>query len=137
MKNLHIIANQYTIYDTIWIIISKQKKKQLKNDNVGGKCDGRNNWWGTKYQILDDNTRVYARNLNGFEYKNSKDQFGCNLYPFKSIDEYFITKVNGMRFWYKWCIDSKTPIDCISYKYVGDPNVAEESWKKNVAYFLM
>lgn len=26
--------------------------------------------------------------------------------------------------WYKW-------------KYVGDPNVAEESWKKNVAYFLM
>lgn len=107
------------------------------NDNVGGKCYGRNNWWGTKYQILDDNTRVYARNLNGFEYKNSKDQFGCNLYPFKSIDEYFITKVNGMRFWYKWCIDSKTPIDCISYKYVGDPNVAEESWKKNVAYFLM
>ena len=68
------------------------------NDNVGGNCDGRNNWWGTKFQILDDNTRVYARNLNGFEYKNSKDQFGCNLYPFKSIDEYFITKVNGMRF---------------------------------------
>lgn len=106
------------------------------NDSIGGKCDGRNNWGWTKYQILDNNTRVYARNLNGFEYKNSKDQFGCNLYPFESIEEYFITKVNWIRFWYKQCVDSTTPIRCISWRYVWDPNVQEESWIKNVSIFL-
>jgi len=122
----------------IWITNAESSLGlNFAKDSVGGKCDWRNNWWGTKYQILDNNTRVYSRKLNWFDYKNSKDQFGCNLYPFESVEEYFITKVNGMRFGYKSCIDSKTPIDCISYKYVGNPNIAEEWWKKNVAYFLM
>jgi len=106
-------------------------------DSVGGKCDWRNNFWGTKYQILDNNTRVYSRKLNWFEYKNSKDQFGCNLYHFESIEEFFITKVNGMRFGYKSCIESKTPIYCISGAYVGSKEVHEQSWIDNVSQFLM
>lgn len=105
-------------------------------DSVGGKCDGRNNWWGTKYQILDNNTRVYSRKLNWFDYKNSKDQFGCNLYPFESIEEFWTTKVNGMRFGYKSCIDSKTPIDCIWRTYVKWDWKSKSSWNNNVAYFL-
>lgn len=106
-------------------------------DNVGWKCDWRNNWGWTKYQILDNNTRVYARKLNWFEYKNSKDQYGCNLYPFESIEEFWTTKVNGMRFWYKSCIESKTPIYCISGAYVGSKEVHEQSWIDNVSQFLM
>ena len=110
-------------------------------DRVGGTCTGRNNWWGTKYQIHDDNTRTYSRSLNWFSYGQKYswrfvDQFGCNLYPFESIEEYFITKINWIRFWYKWCIDSKTPIRCLSFKYVWDPNVSEQSWVNNVAYFI-
>lgn len=107
------------------------------NDKIGGKCNWRNNWWGTKYQILDDNTRVYVRNLNWFNYKNSSDQYGCNLYPFDSIEEFWTTKVNGMRFWYKNCIDNKTPIYCISGAYVGSKEVHEQSWIDNVSEFLL
>lgn len=122
----------------IWITNAESSLwLNFAKDSVGGKCDGRNNWWGTKYQILDNNTRVYSRKLNWFDYKNSKDQFGCNLYPFESIEEYFITKVNGMRFWYKSCIESKTPIKCISYKYIWNPNISEKSWIDNVSEFLL
>lgn len=106
------------------------------NDNIWGKCYGRNNWGGTKYQILDNNTRVYKRNLNWFVYENSVDQYGCNLYPFESIEEFWITKVNGMRFGYKSCVESEFPIKCISYAYVGNPYVSEKVWVKNVAEFV-
>lgn len=110
-------------------------------DSVWGFCNWRNNWGGTKYQIHDDNTRTYSRELNWFLYGQKYsgrfvDQFGCNLYPFESIEEFWITKVNWMRYGYKWCIDSKTPIRCLSYKYVGSPDVAEESWIHNVSYFI-
>ncbi len=110
-------------------------------DKVWGVCYWRNNWGWTKYQIHDDNTRTYSRSLNGFNYWQEFsgrfiDQFGCNLYPFESVEEFWITKVNGIRYGYKGCIDSKTPVKCISYKYVGNPNVAEESWISNVVYFV-
>lgn len=106
------------------------------NDKVWGKCNWRNNWGWTKYQILDNNTRVYSRKLNWFDYSNSVDQYGCNLYPFESIEEFWITKVNWMRYGYKSCIESNTPIKCISYNYVGNKHVAEQSWINNVSLFL-
>lgn len=105
-------------------------------DKVGGTCTWRNNWWGAKYQILDNNTRVYKRNLNWFDYKYPRDQYDCNLFPFESIEEYWISKVNGIRYWYKGCIDSAKPVECISYAYVGSRKVAERSWINNVSYFL-
>lgn len=111
-------------------------------DNLWGTCFGRNNWGWTKYQIHDDNTRSYKRELNWFNYTYNKalklhnDQFGCNLYPFKDIEEFWITKVNWMRFGYKGCVDSKTPLRCLSYKYVGDPDVPEQSWINNASIFL-
>lgn len=113
---------------SLWINFAK--------DSVGWRCDGRNNWGWTKYQILDNDSRVYKRNLNWFVYTNSEDQFGCNLYPFESIEEFWITKVNGMRYGYKSCVDSRTPVRCLSYRYVGNPLVAEESWIRNVSIFL-
>ena len=112
------------------------------NDNIGGKCDWRNNWGGTKYQINDDNSRSYSRKYNWFLYwadytARFVDQYGCNLYPFSSIEEYWITKVNGMRYGWNNCVESLTPIKCLSYWYVWDPNVSEKSWIKNVSKFLI
>lgn len=105
-------------------------------DKVGGTCTWRNNLGWAKYQILDNNTRVYKRNLNGFDYKYPRDQYDCNLFPFESIEEYWISKVNGIRYWYKGCIDNAKPIECISYAYVWNEKVAERSWINNVSYFL-
>lgn len=110
-------------------------------DKVWGTCAGRNNWGWAKYMIKDDNTRIYSRSLNWFFYWEEYywrfiDQYWCNLFPFESIEEFWISKVNWMRFWYQWCIDSKTPIKCLSYKYVWDRNVAEQSWISNVSIFL-
>ena len=105
-------------------------------DKVWWTCTGRNNWGGAKYMINDDNTRTYARKMNGFEYNYPRDQYDCNLFPFESVEEYWKSKVNGIRFGYKWCIDSKTPVACISGRYIGDPNVQERSWINNVSYFL-
>lgn len=124
-------------------------------DNQGGTCYGRYNMGGTKYQIHDNNTRTYSRSLNGFlywrdyyaerikinprtkHYGNFSDQYACNLYPFKSYEEYWITKVNGLRYGYKSCMLNTTqPLRCISYQYVGNPLVAEESWIKNASSFL-
>lgn len=111
-------------------------------DNSWGTCFGRNNWGWTKYQIHDDNTRDYSRAINWFHYWalyswRFVDEYGCNLYPFKDIEEFWITKVNGMRYGYPWCVKSNTPIRCLSYKYVGKPWVAEESWIANVSEFLI
>lgn len=108
----------------------------MAKDKVGGFCYGRNNWWGAKYQILDNNTRVYKRELNWFSYKYPIDQFWCNLYPFESIEEYWTSKVNWIRFGYKGCIDSKTPIACISVHYVWSEKVVKPQWVRNASIFI-
>jgi hypothetical protein len=110
-------------------------------DNVGGRCDWRNNWGWAKYNIKDDNSREYSRSYNWFLYWSEHawrfvDQYGCNLFPFKSIEEYWISKVNGIRYGYKGCIDHPRPIWCISWPYVGKAHVHEQSWIDNVSYFL-
>ena len=108
-------------------------------DSVGGKCDGRNNLGWIKWKINDDKTREYTNN-NKFWYSYSKnkpaDDFWCYLYPFDSIDDYWISKTNSIRFWYKGCIDTKTPIDCIWRTYVKWDWKSKPSWNNNVAYFL-
>ena len=106
-------------------------------DRVWWTCTWRNNWWGTKYKINDDNTRDFSSPKFWYDYKNKgKDDYGCYLYPFESVEEFWITKVNGMRFGYPWCINHKTPIRCLSWPYVGDRNVQEQSWINNVSIFL-
>lgn len=130
-----ILIGMTNAESSLWLDFAK--------DKVWGTCIGRNNWGGAKYQINDDNTRIYKRTLNGFNYEYNKaknlhnDQYGCNLFPFESIEEYWTSKVNWIRYWYKGCIDSDTPIKCISFQYVGDPKVAEQSWIDNVSHFLI
>lgn len=97
-------------------------------DKIGWTCAGRNNWWGIKWKKTDDGKSVKDQNI--------PDQFWCYLYQFGSIEDYWISKVNTIRYGYPWCIDSPTPIKCLSYAYVGDRNVAESSWIRNVSIFL-
>lgn len=97
-------------------------------DKIGWTCAGRNNWWGIKWKKTDDGKSVRDQQI--------PDQFWCYLYQFDSIEDYWISKVNTIRYGYPWCIDSPTPIKCLSYAYVGDRNVAESSWIRNVSIFL-
>lgn len=98
------------------------------HDNTWGTCAGRNNWWGIKWKKTDDWASVKDQGI--------PDSFGCYLYKFDSVEDYWISKVNTIRFWYKWCVDSKTPIRCMSYAYVWDRYVSEDSWVRNVSIFL-
>lgn len=97
-------------------------------DNVWGTCYGRNNWWWIKWKINDDWSRQKDQPI--------PDKYWCYLYQFDSIDSYWISKVNTFRFYYKWCIDHKTPIWCISWPYVGKREVHEQSWIDNTSIFL-
>lgn len=97
-------------------------------DNKGGFCTGYNNLGWIKYRKTDDGKSVRDQKI--------PDSNGCYLYKFDSIDDYWISKVNTIRYGYKWCVNSTTPIKCLSYAYVGDRNVAETSWINNVSIFL-
>lgn len=97
-------------------------------DTIWGTCAGRNNWGWIKWKKTDDGKSVKDQQI--------PDKFWCYLYKFDSIEDYWISKVNTIRYGYPWCVDSPTPIKCMSYAYVGDRNVAESSWINNVSIFL-
>ena len=94
--------------------------------NYAWTCDySWNNWGGIKYRKNSDGSVT-------------KDQAipnnWCRLYKFDTIDDYFRSKANTLGIWYKACFDGRSqPIRCISYAYVGSPNVAEQSWINNVS----
>jgi len=51
------------------------------------------------------------------------------------MEDYFITKANIIGNGYKWCLNrntTKNKVECISWKYVGSPKIAEQSWINNV-----
>ena len=97
-------------------------------NNKGWYCTGYNNLGWIKYRKTDDWKSVRDQKI--------PDTNGCYLYKFDSIDDYWISKVNTIRYGYKGCVNSTTPIKCMSYAYVGDRNVAETSWINNVSIFL-
>ena len=97
-------------------------------NNKGWYCTGYNNLGWIKYRKTDDGKSVRDQKI--------PDANGCYLYRFDSIDDYWISKVNTIRYGYKGCVNSTTPIKCMSYAYVGDRNVSEASWVRNVSIFL-
>jgi len=97
-------------------------------NNKGGFCTGYNNLGGVKYKKDD-------------EWKSIRDQKipqsdWCYLYKFESIDEYWKSKVNTIRYGYRGCINSKTPVDCIGRYYVQWNGLSKPNWNKNVSIFL-
>lgn len=86
-------------------------------------CRGYNNWFwlkGKKY----DNWKV-----EWFTKDKKRDSNGCWLYKFKSVEEWFYALANTISIGYKSC---KNDTICLSYWYVGNPEVAEPSWIKHV-----
>lgn len=97
-------------------------------NNKGWYCTGYNNLGGVKYKKDD-------------EWKSIRDQKipqsdWCYLYKFESIDEYWKSKVNTIRYGYKGCINSKTPVDCIGRYYVQWNGLSKPNWNRNVSIFL-
>jgi len=97
-------------------------------NNKGWFCTWYNNLGWIKWKKTDDGKSVRDQKI--------PDTNGCYLYKFDSIDDYWISKVNTIRYGYKGCVNSTTPIKCMSYAYVGDRNVSEASWVRNVSIFL-
>ena len=93
--------------------------------NYAGTCnESWNNWGWIKWRIQDDWTAIKDQPIpNGW---------GCWLYKFDNVNDYFNSKANTL-LKYKSCFSQERPIRCISFRYVGDPNVAEQSWIDNVA----
>lgn len=92
--------------------------------NYAGTCDKSwHNRWGIKWRITDQWVAIRDQQIpNNW----------CWLYKFDSVQDYFNSKANTL-VKYKSCFSQKKPITCISYKYVWDPNVAEQSWINNVS----
>ena len=97
-------------------------------NNKGWFCTGYNNLWGIKWKKTDDWKSVRDQKI--------PDSNGCYLYKFDSIDDYWISKVNTIRFGYKGCVNSKTPVDCIGRYYVQWNGLSKLNWNKNVSIFL-
>lgn len=90
-------------------------------------CKDYNNPFGLKW-YKRDNWKLdwYPRE------KHWADKNGCWLYKFETLEEWLNWLLNTISIWYKGC---KMSTRCISYNYVGKPDVAEESWIKRVSLF--
>lgn len=92
-------------------------------------CWYTNNWWGLKWKKTDS-------------WESIKDQWipdknGCWLYSYETIEDFWVSKTNTFRYWYKWCLDSATPLACISMCYVKwDCKTVKHWWVKNASIFL-
>lgn len=88
-------------------------------------CDvSYNNWWGVKWRI--------GINWNAIKDQKIPDKNWCWVYKFWSIEDYWQSKMKTLQK-YKSCFERKDTIKCISYTYIGDPKVAEQSWINRVA----
>lgn len=93
------------------------------------KCWYTNNWWELKWKKTDWGESVRDQSI--------PDKNGCWLYRYDTIEDFWISKTNTFRHWYKWCINSSTPLSCISMCYVkGDCKTIKHWWVKNASIFL-
>lgn len=109
-----------------WIALGIMNAESTLGKNYARWCDSSyNNWGWIKWRKLDDGTSVKDQPI--------PDSNWCYLYKFDSMEDYFISKANTLGIWYKACFTKEKPIRCISYSYVWNPNIAEQSWINNVA----
>lgn len=92
-------------------------------------CGYTNNWWGLKWKKND-------------YWESIKDQWipdknGCWLYSYETVEDFWVSKTNTFRYGYKGCLDSSTPLACVSMCYVkGDCKTIKHWWVKNASIFL-
>jgi hypothetical protein len=90
-------------------------------------CAKYNNHWWLKGK-MNDNGKVEMYAVN----RKKPDKNGCYLYKFSSLEEWVRSFVNTISIGYKTC-ENRT--HCLAFSYVWKPEIAEESWKRNVAKF--
>lgn len=96
-------------------------------------CASYHNWWWMKWKKSDQSPAVF------YQADRSKpDANGCWLYEFESFEEATTSLAKTLSLWFKWCFQhilEEEQTKCISYAYVGNPSVAEQSWINRVSQF--
>ena len=84
-----------------------------------------NHWWLKGYKLASGKVLWY-------DNKKGHDWTGCWFYKFESLEQGLDGLTNTLSVGYKGC---KYDVRCISYNFVGKPDVAEESWIGRVNKF--
>ncbi len=109
----------------IWIMHSESTLATHYNKPA---CSSYNNPYWIKWRKYDTGkVEWYTKS------KGKPDNNGCWLYKFNSIDEATYSLANTISIGYASCNNDVT---CLSYKYVGNPDIAEQSWIDRVSQFL-
>ena len=87
-------------------------------------CRGYNNWFWLKGKKYDTWKVVW------FTKNKKADSNWCWLYKFESIEDGFYSLANTISVGYKGC---KNDTKCLSYGYVWNPDVPEQSWINHVS----
>ena len=97
-------------------------------------CSSYNNWWGMKWKKTSAAPAVFYQ-----ENRRKPDPQGCWLYRFNSFEEATESLAKTLSLAYTSCLSPQLPNEnqtkCISYAYVGSPQVAEQSWINRVSLF--
>lgn len=94
-------------------------------------CANYNNFGGIKWRKTDDGKSVRDQTIPQAD--------GCWLYKFESYEDYWISKVNSIRYGYAGCLvdNPTTALQCISKWYVrGDGKIIKHGWVQNASIFL-
>jgi hypothetical protein len=120
------IPNKNWFNIQLWIL---NAESSLGTNFYPSKCDYTNNLAGKKWRKTDNNKSVRDQKI--------PDKNGCWLYSFESIEDFWISYTNTFRYGYKGCIDSGTPLACISKCYVRwDCKEVKLQWVRNASIFL-
>lgn len=76
-----------------------------------------------------------GNNTDEWVKKTTRIWAWCWLQKYDTIEEWFTSLARTIGIWYKWCLNRRDPITCISYRYVGSPTVSEKSWVNHVKTF--
>ena len=93
-------------------------------------CANYNNFGGIKWRKTDDGKSVRDQTIPQAD--------GCWLYKFESYEDYWISKVNSIRYGYAGCLvdNPTTALQCISKWYVRGNWTVKPEWVRNASIFL-
>lgn len=76
-----------------------------------------------------------GNNTDEWVKKTTRIWAWCWLQKYDTIEEWFTSLARTIGIWYRWCLNRRDPITCISYRYVWSPTVSENSWVNHVKMF--